>query len=230
MSKTRLKTAVRTVGAMALAGLVLTGCGSASPGVAVEVGDETISTRSVDEASAHVCTALGEDFESSGRVVPMGFIRQGVVQLMTLESTAMQIAEEYGVEPGAAYQRELAQLERTAAGLPEEVREDYVEVMSANALANDVLEQVGRASLTAEGFTDPTVEQVTQAGTDIFTSWPDTHGVEVDPRYGLEMVDGALTPVDTNLSVAVGETATSGLATEPDPTYAGTLPETHRCG
>lgn len=230
MSKTRLKTAVRTVGAMALAGLVLTGCGSASPGVAVEVGDETISTRSVDEASAHVCTALGEDFESSGRVVPMGFIRQGVVQLMTLESTATQIAEEYGVEPGAAYQRELAQLERTAAGLPEEVREDYVEVMSANALANDVLEQVGRASLTAEGFTDPTVEQVTQAGTDIFTSWPDTHGVEVDPRYGLEMVDGALTPVDTNLSVAVGETATSGLATEPDPTYAGTLPETHRCG
>lgn len=230
MSKTRLKTAVRTVGAMALAGLVLTGCGSASPGVAVEVGDETISTKSVDEASAHVCTALGEDFESSGRVVPMGFIRQGVVQLMTLESTAMQIAEEYGVEPGAAYQRELAQLERTAAGLPEEVREDYVEVMSANALANDVLEQVGRASLTAEGFTDPTVEQVTQAGTDIFTSWPDTHGVEVDPRYGLEMVDGALTPVDTNLSVAVGETATSGLATEPDPTYAGTLPETHRCG
>lgn len=230
MSKTRLKTAVRTVGAMALAGLVLTGCGSASPGVAVEVGDETISTRSVDEASAHVCTALGEDFESSGRVVPMGFIRQGVVQLMTLESTAMQIAEEYGVEPGAAYQRELAQLERTAAGLPEEVREDYVEVMSANALANDVLEQVGRASLTAEGFTEPTVEQVTQAGTDIFTSWPDTHGVEVDPRYGLEMVDGALTPVDTNLSVAVGETATSGLATEPDPTYAGTLPETHRCG
>jgi hypothetical protein len=230
VSKTRLKTAVRTVGAVALAGLVLTGCGSASPGVAVEVGDETISTRSVDEASAHVCTALGEDFESSGRVVPMGFIRQGVVQLMTLESTAMQIAEEYGVEPGTAYQRELAQLERTAAGLPEEVREDYVEVMSANALANDVLEQVGRASLTAEGFTDPTVEQVTQAGTDIFTSWPDTHGVEVDPRYGLEMVDGALTPVDTNLSVAVGETATSGLATEPDPTYAGTLPETHRCG
>lgn len=230
MSKTRLKTALRTVGAVALAGLVLTGCGSASPGVAAQVGDETISARTVDRASAHVCTALGDQFRSDGTVVPMGVIRQGVLRLMTQSATARQIAEEYGVEPGAVYQRELAQLRRTASTLPEEVREDYVEVLSANALANDVLEQVGRASLVEQGFADPTVEQVTQAGTDIFTQWPDSHGVEVDPRYGVEMVDGALTPVDTNLSVAVGETARAGLATEPDVTYANTLPETHRCG
>lgn len=230
MSKTRLKTPLRTVGAVALSVLVLTGCGSASPGVAVEVGDETISTRTVDRASAHVCTALGDEFRGNGTVVPMGFIRQGVVQLMTLSSTARQIAEEYGVEPGAAYQRELAQLERTASTFPEEVREDYVEVMSANALANDVLEQVGRASLVADGFAEPTVDQVTQAGTDIFTSWPDANGVEVDPRYGVELVDGTLTPVDTNLSVAVGETAQAGLSPDPDVTYANTLPETHRCG
>ena len=55
MSKTRLKTALRTVGAVALSGLVLSGCGSASPGVAVEVGDETISTRTVDEAPRRTC-------------------------------------------------------------------------------------------------------------------------------------------------------------------------------
>lgn len=230
MSKTRLKTALRTAGAVTLSGLVLTGCGSAKPGVAIEVGDQTISTRTVDRASDHVCTALGDEFRGDGTVVPMGFIRQGVVQLMTLSETARQIAEEYGVEPGAAYERELASRERTASTLPEEVREDYVEVMSANALANDILEQVGRASLVAEGFAEPTVDQVTQAGTDIFTSWPDIHGVDVDPRYGVEMVDGTLTPVDTNLSVAVGEKAKAGLATEPDVTYANTLPETHRCG
>ena len=39
-----------------------------------------------------------------------------------------------------------------------------------------------------------------------------------------------LTPIDTNTSVAVGETATTGLATEPDTAYARTLPLTHRCG
>jgi hypothetical protein len=229
VSKTRLKTTLRTAGAAALSGLVLAGCGAASPGVAVEVGDETISSRTVDRAAANVCTALGEEFRGNGTVVPMGFIRQGVLQLMTLSSTADQIAEEYDVEPGATYRREVAQLERTAQSLPEDVREDYVEVMSANALANDILEQAGRASLAADGVTDPTVDQVTQAGTDIFTSWPEENGVEVDPRYGVEMVDGALTPVDTNLSVAVGDTAKAGLNPEPDVTYANTLPETHRC-
>ncbi len=210
MSKTRVKTALRTAGAVALSGLVLTGCaGSARPGVAIEVGDE---------------------FSANGTVVPMGFIRQGVVQLMTLSSTAHQIADEYGVEPGAAYQREVATRTRTAEAFPEEVRDDYVEVMSANALANDVLEQVGRAELAEQGFEDPTVDEVTQAGTDIFTSWPDANGVTVDPRYGVELIDGTLTPVDTNLSVAVGDDAKAGLATEPDATYANTLPENHRCG
>jgi hypothetical protein len=230
VSKTRLTTVLRTAGAVALSGLVLTGCGSAQPGVAIEVGDETISTRTVDRASGHVCTALGDEFSANGTVVPMGFVRQGVVQLMTLSSTAHQIADEYGVEPGATYERDLASRRRAAEAFPEEVREDYVEVMTANALATDILEQVGRAQLVAEGFEEPTVDQITQAGTDIFTSWPDANGVTIDPRYGVEMVDGTLTPSDTNLSVAVGETALAGLATEPDAAYANTLPENHRCG
>ena len=156
MSKTRLKTALRTAGAVALSGLVLTGCaGSARPGVAVEVGDETISTSTVDSASAHLCTALSDQFKGDGTVVPMGFIRQGVVQLLTLSSTAQQIADEYGVEPGAAYQRELASRRRSAEAFPEEVREDYVEVMSANALATDVLTQVGRAEAGRGGLRGP---------------------------------------------------------------------------
>jgi hypothetical protein len=231
VSKTRLKSTLRSVGALALAGLVLTGCGSsARPGVAVEVGNESISTSTVDSTSAHLCTALGDQFKSNGTVVPMGFIRQGVVQLLTLSSTADQIADEYGVEPGQAYQREVAQREATAQSFPEEVRADYVEVMSANALASDILNQVGRIELEDQGVKDPTVDQVTQAGTDVFSSWPDRNGVEIDPRYGVEMKDGTLTPVDTNLSVAVGEDAKAGMATEPDATYANTLPETHRCG
>jgi hypothetical protein len=232
VSKTRLKSALRSVGVLALAGLVLTGCGSsARPGVAVEVGDESISTSTVDSTSAHLCTALGDQFKSNGTVVPMGFIRQGVVQLLTLSSTAEQIADEYGVEPGQAYHREVAQREATAESFPEEVRADYVEVMSANALASDILNQVGRIELENQGVTDPTVDQITKAGTEIFSSWPDKNGgVEIDPRYGVEMSDGTLTPVDTNLSVAVGEDAKAGLATEPDATYANTLPETHRCG
>ena len=73
MSKTRLMTGA-TLG---VAALLLSGCGSASPGVAVQVGDETLSVRDVDGAAGHVCTALGDQFEAGSTTVPMGFVRQG---------------------------------------------------------------------------------------------------------------------------------------------------------
>ena len=83
MSKTRLMTAA-TVG---VAGLLLTGCGSAAPGVAAKVGDETISNRTVDTATEHYCTSVEDQLESP---VPMSFVRQYVVQLLTLRAQVDQ--------------------------------------------------------------------------------------------------------------------------------------------
>lgn len=222
MSKTRLMTAATTV----VAGLLLTGCGSAAPGVAVRVGDEELSVRHVDSVTENYCTAVGE-LESE---VPMGFVRQYVVQLLTLRSQASQIADDYGVEPGSTYANDVAQRQGTADTKPEEVRDDYVELASTTAYAQDILDQVGRIVLEERGVADPTSEQVTEAGIDVFDQWPDANGIEIDPRYGLEAVDGALRPVDTNTSVAVGDMAKAGLETEPDPAFAETLPANHRCG
>jgi hypothetical protein len=226
VSKTRLMTAATTV----LAGLLMTGCGSASPGIAVKVGDEKLTVREVDAAASRMCTALGDQFAAQNTVLPMSFVRQGTVQLMTLRAQALQIAEEYGVEPGSSYQNDVAQSRRTASSMPAEVQDTYVELTTANALATDIVNQIGEIVLEDDGVTDPTAEQVTQAGIDVFDQWPDAHGVEIDPRYGLESVDGRLRPVDTNTSVAVGETAKAGLATEPDTAFARSLPLTHRCG
>lgn len=222
MSKTRLMTAATT----AIAGLLLTGCGTASPGVAVKVGDEEISTSHVNEVTSNYCTAVGE-LESA---VPMGFVRQYVVQLLTLRSQASQIADDYGVEPGTAYYNDVAQRQGTASTKPEEVQDDYVELASTSAYAQDIVDQVGRIVLEDQGVTDPTAEQTTQAGIDVFNQWPNTHDLEIDPRYGLRSVDGVLSPVDTSTSVAVGDTAKAGMSTEPDPAFAETLPVNHRCG
>ena len=226
MSKTRLMTAAPSWAVVALAGLLLAGCGSATPGVAVTVGDEQISNRQVNDVTANYCTAVGE-LESA---VPMSFVRQYVVQLLTLRSQASQIADDYGVEPGATYYNDVAQRQETASTKPEEVQDDFVELASTSAYAQDILDQVGAIVLEDQGVTDPTSEQTTQAGIDVFNQWPDANGIEIDPRYGLEVVDGVLTPVDTNTSVAVGEVAKKGLATEPDTAFARTLPLTQRCG
>lgn len=222
MSKTRLMTAA-TLG---VAGLLLTGCGSAAPGVAARIGDQELTVRQVDSATSHYCTALGE-LESQ---VPMSYVRQFVLQLLALRSQAEQIADEYGVEPGSTYLNDVAQRQGTAATKPEEVREDYVDLASTQAYAQDILDQVGKIVLDDQGVADATAEQISQAGVDVFNQWPDVHGVEIDPRYGLKSVDGVLTRVDTNTSVAVGETAKSGLATQPDTAFAESLPTTHRCG
>lgn len=222
MSKTRLMTAA-TLG---VAGLLLTGCGSAAPGIAARIGDQELTVREVDSVTSHYCTALGK-LESE---VPMSYVRQFVIQLLALRSQAEQIADEYGVEPGSTYLNDVAQRQGTAATKPEEVREDYVDLASTQAYAQDILDQVGQIVLDREGVDDATAEQVSQAGVDVFNRWPDAHGVEIDPRYGLKSIDGVLTPVDTNTSVAVGDTAKSGLATEPDTAYAKSLPATHRCG
>ena len=226
MSKTRLMTAAPSWAVVALAGLLLAGCGSATPGVAVTVGDEQISNRQVNDVTANYCTAVGE-LESA---VPMSFVRQYVVQLLTLRSQASQIADDYGVEPGATYYNDVAQRQETASTKPEEVQDDFVELASTSAYAQDILDQVGAIVLGDQGVTDPTSEQTTQAGIDVFNQWPNTHELEVDPRYGLRSVDGVLSPVDTSTSVAVGDSAKAGAATEPDPAFAATLPANHRCG
>ena len=94
--------------------------------------------------------------------------------------------------------------------MPEEVRDDYVDLTSTPAYAQDIVDQIGAIVLDEQGVADPTTDQVTQAGLDVFNQWPDANGIDIDPRYGLTNVDGVLKPIDTNTSVAVGEIAKSG--------------------
>lgn len=226
-SRRPLAVALATVSA----GAVLSGCaGSASPGVAVDVDGQTISVAEVDRGTAAVCTSVEPDLRGAGNTVALGNVRQFVVTLLAASEQARQLADEYGVKPGPEFSRQVSQLRLTSQAFPEEVREDYVEVMSAEPLVTSVVDAVGRASLEQDGVADPTVEEISQRGQDLFQSWPDQHAIDVDPRYGLAVVDGQLQPADTNLSVAVGDVAKSASAAEPDPVYARALPAGHRCG
>lgn len=224
------KTMLLKVAVLASAGLVLSGCGSLSPGVAVEVGDETISTQRIDTAAEHYCTAVTEQLEADGTQLPMGLLRKIAVERLTVRSIADQLADEYDVKAGPAFHTALADAEQRAESLPEEVREDYVALSTANPYANAILEQVGQAKLAEDGVEDPTPEEIGLAGVDAFESWPDAHGLEFDPRFGLETIEGRLAALDTNTSTAVSDNALMGLDVEVNPAYVESLPERHRCG
>lgn len=232
MSKTLAGTRLMAAATTVVAGLLLTGCGSASPGVALTVGDDEFTVRQVDTAASHYCTAVKDQIESdpSAGPVPMEVVRQFIVQVLALRSQAEQFGADHGVQAGSTYLNAVSQSEGTAASMPEEARQTFVDVNTAQALARDIFSQVGAQLLADDGVADPTDEQISQAGLDAFNQWPTGHTIEADPRYGLAEVDGVLTATDTNTSVAVSETAKAAAKDRPDRSYVETLPSVQRCG
>lgn len=226
MSKSRLM----TVATVALSGVLLSGCGSLAPGVAAKVGDQQLSVRDVDAATASVCAAWEDQSEGQTTPIAMGGVRKAVAQALTLRLWAMEVADDQGVKPGKNYFSQVSQARSEAAMVPAETQDDYLDVITAEVLALDIADQIGQKTLADAGVADATAEEVRAAGLDVFNQWPNAHGVEVDPRYGLKLVDGALDFFDTNASVAVGDTATSALAEDTPAGYVATLPVTHRCG
>lgn len=215
----------------AAAGLLLSGCGSLSAGTAATVGDETISLAQVDRAAEAVCRSFEDQLVEAGQVVPLSEMRQYAVGLLAASSQARQIAEEFDVDPGTDHQRETARLAAEAEdAVPEELREEYVAIGSTESLVNSVILAAGRAALAEEGVTEVEDEQAMQRGSELMASWTEENGVEVDPRFGLELREGQLHRTDTGTSVAVSDTARAGIADQADPAYSSQLPSNQRCG
>lgn len=222
--------------ALLLSGL-LSGCGVAGtgwhPGVAAEVGDETISTDHVDEVASNYCTAIEDQLAEAGNVLPLRYLREGVTGQLVLVAAARQLAEQYDVEPGDQYARQIALLEAAVAQLPEDAQDAVIEIESSQSYIDGILEAVGRAEAKSAGAAEPTIEEATAAGTQVLTKWIDDNGVEIDPAFSMSIVDGKPTRIDTDISFADGKTAKLGGQATPDEAaadYAKTLPSAHRCG
>ncbi|GAB3254694.1 hypothetical protein GCM10027448_22010 [Nocardioides dilutus] len=215
--------------------LLLSGCGVAEtqfhPGVAVEVGDRTITTDRVDDLTSGFCEAVEGQIAEGGQSYPLRLFKRGIVGQLALQSAVEQLAEDFDVEPGADYQAQLAQIESEAEGLTEGGREEYVEVQATLPYVTDVLTQIGALLLEQEGEDDPTLDFQQARGLDALTEWVEREGVTFDPRYGTELVDGQPQPVDTSLAFAVSDLAKGGMSdAEPDPNYVAALPLSATCG
>lgn len=214
--------------------VVLTGCGVAgtsfSPGVAAQVDDRTVTTDRVDELVSNYCDALTDQLGADGSVVPLSYFRGGVAGQLALVSAAEQLAEDYGVEPTTDYDRTVSGIEAQTTTLTDEQQEAVVEIEASSAYVASVQLAVGRELLEQEGVSDPSNDVAGQRGVEAFNEWLEANDVEFNPEYGITVEDGALAPVDTELSFAVGEAAKAGSAEQPDPAYAERLPASQRCG
>jgi hypothetical protein len=209
---------------------LLTGCAGATPGVAVQVGDESISLDEVDTLTTNYCTAIEDQLTGGGQVVPLRFFRGGLAGVLTNRSIGEQLAAEYDVEAGRNYDHQVATLEQSAAALGEGARDAVVTVETEQVYTQSIQAAVGRKLLEEEGAGDPAYSDTVARGEDAYADWIADNGVTFDPKLGVDMVDGEVQPVDTSLSYPVGDTAVAGSKQTPDPSYAQGLPESQRCG
>lgn len=216
-----------------LALTLLSGCGVAGtewhPGVAAEVGDEVVTTNRLDSVVTAYCSAIEEQVAANGQALPLSLLRTGIVGQLALVSAAEQLADLYGVDPAGSYDQQVRELKDAVAELPEDVQEAVLDVETANAYLDGVSIAIGRKQLRDRGQT-PTDQEASAIGQQTFADWIAENPVDIDPRYGVEVTDGGLAPVDDTLSVAVGETAQQGTVQQPDPAYTERLPSTQRCG
>jgi hypothetical protein len=218
----------------AVAAFTLSGCGAASPGVAVKVGDQTLSMTEVDELTVGYCDGLEQQFEASGTVLPMSFVRDHIVRNLTVRAAAEQLAEEYSVDLPPTYARSVRDLRGQMAELPEDRIDQVLEVESVGAYVQAVEIEVGDILLAQAGESGADDQAKLARGQDALRQWMSEHPADINPRYGIAVSDPRLdvapTLVDTGTSYALSANAVDGAKAEPDQAYAATLPSSQRCG
>ena len=221
---------VRFVRALPVLSVVLlAGCGVAAtqfhPGIAAEVGDQTITSRHLDKVTHDYCTGfeqINKDDPQPGDPIPLRYVTNQFATFLVTRAAAEQLAEQYDVQPSSTYKGALAQIEPELEDLSEDQRDAFREILGARAYNEDVLTQIGEISLQDQGTTDATPEDQYAEGQKVLAAWYDDHDVEVNPKYAVDL--DATGQVDTDLSYPVGATAKDGLKPEPDPGYTSSLP------
>jgi hypothetical protein len=221
----------------AVAAFTLSGCGSASPGVAVRVGDETLSTTRVDELTVAYCEGVTPQLESGGLVFPMSFVRGYVVRNLTVRAAAEQLADEYGVDLPPSYEQALSALRGDIeASFREDRVEQALEVDSTGPYVSAVELEVGGILLAQAGQSGGDPEKQAR-GQEALEQWMSEHPADVNPRYGVSVTDANLDRpkfVDTTTSYALTPDAVAAAKINtdegPDTTQTATLPRSQRCG
>ena len=202
----------RVVGTVAVAVLVLTGCGDVNPGAAATVDGEVIPLSEVDAmarafCAADVATAKLQGQEPSPR--PTSDYRIRVLNTLVDGELADMAVEDLGLDvPPSAYGQDLSQFDDLFAELSDDEAEalrDYIEAFGRLQASTAA---IGRE----QGSTDAAPDAATAAGQKYLARLADETDIELDPRFG-DMASGQVVGGSGSLSVpAVADEQTSADA------------------
>ncbi len=218
----------------AVVALSLSGCAGSSPtlngGVASRVGDQTVAMSEVSRLTNGYCDAFRPQLASQGQFYPLRYLSGYVVGTLTLKAATEQLVDHYGVTLPDSYQDSLDSLESQLAGIPEEERDYVREVESGTIYISSAEVAVGSHLLEEEGVADADETAAQARGLEALQVWLGDNPATVNPRYGIEIADGAFTTTDTSTSYALSPMAVAADAPQPDQGFAADLPESQRCG
>lgn len=212
---------------VAVAAVLLTGCGAVpdlNPGVAAQVGDDTVTARDVADLASDYCDAAAPQLQ--GQPLPRHYLNGRVAGSLALRSAADQLMAAHGVTIDTSYDEAVTQAETQLTDMTSAQRDAIVEVQGSEIYVAAAETAVGRKSLGGA----PSDEDAKAAGEKELLAWIDDHDVRIDPRYGVAIEKGQAVLKDTSLSQPVSKTAKQADAGTPDSTYAAGLPQTQRCG
>ena len=214
------------VAALAVAVVLLSGSGAAQPGVAAEVGQETITIDEVDDLAASICDVtedLPDDNPNAG-VRTGEQARNSALQALILRSMADQMAADYGVESGEDFRRQEDRARLGFAASDEAKVEAALPGVTAIAYFVDIMQQIG--DTTKSGLSD---DEALTAGIGLAQDWQDDHGVETNPLFNsFRIGDQEIESERSDLAFAVSGTAKDAEGGSEE--YASSLPKSQRCG
>jgi XTP/dITP diphosphohydrolase len=160
---------------VAVAALTLSGCGTAGPGVAAKVGDQTVTSADVNRLSEGYCRAFEPQISAQGQAVPMRLIRGFIAGSLTLRAAGEQLAAANDITVPDGYVDRVKSIQTQAEAFPAAHRDEVVEVGSAGAYVTALERQLGGQLLLNEGTPDANDDAKVARGRDELVVWLGEH-------------------------------------------------------
>ncbi len=225
---------------VALAGLLLTGCGSSlgiHPGAAAGVGSETLSMGEIDDTTTLYCRAYVTQSQQSQQgpsgPIPMGTFRSYVASSLSKRLLGQELADQYAVEPASGYQTAVSQYEQALASAPADQRNAVIQVAGADPYLQNVQVAIGQQLTGNEGQSNADLKAALQRGEVATQEWLNDHDAFIDPVFGLAVDGGKFSPARDQTSYPLSALASAGAQPAgqqgPPDSYTSALPPSQLC-
>jgi hypothetical protein len=223
---------------LALAGLLLSGCGASvgiHPGSAAIVGDESISLNKVDDTTRLYCQAYLPQLQqssSSNGPIPLKLLRQFVAASLAQRLLGQQLADQYAVQPTAQYATHMTQVAQQFASTPAAQKQAVIDVEGGSPYLQTIQVALGRKLLAGSGQAAG-IKAALQRGEVATQDWLKTHTIEMDPVFAVAVDNGQFKPDPGagGTSYALSPIAAAGAASgQPSTSYTSQLTASQVCG